>query len=140
MYLKSSLTFLPYGAKLARVGRQPRVLIQVSVFQSLPKVLAFPEAFPECFTERGILGLARVPVPRSVETRPPRSPLREQACGAFEVRGFLQSGPYRTLHTRVMEGDQRERGAVGGSSGEGSSGTLVPMANLILTEGNEERE
>ena len=35
-----------------------------------------------------------------------------------------------------MEGDQGEGGAVGGSSGEGSRGILMPMANLILTEGN----
>ena len=35
-----------------------------------------------------------------------------------------------------MEEDQGEGGAVGGISGEGSSDTLVPTVNLILTEGN----
>ena len=44
-------------------------------------------AFPECYSERGILGLPRVPVPRSAFRR--NSPcaaltehLRERACGA----------------------------------------------------------
>ena len=70
-------------------------------------------------------------VPRSVETHPAmpsQIPLREQACGTFEVRGqteFLQVD--LALHTRVMEGDQGEGGGGGGSSSSGSSGSLVPM-------------